>query len=125
DLPAELPRRGIAETLERPALQHPQELHLNADVDVADLVEEHGSERRTLLEPPGAILERARKRSPPMPEELGLDQGRRQRREVQRVEQVGEVGRKLAALGIERDVARPGDRARDQLFAGARRADDE
>jgi hypothetical protein len=54
-LPLELAILGLAEPLEGSGLEDPEELHLDPELDVADLVEEHGSEGGAAFEPPAAV----------------------------------------------------------------------
>jgi hypothetical protein len=58
-------------------------------------------------------------------EELGLDEGRGEGGEVQGDERPARRLREAPGRGVEGDVPREPDRARDQLLAGAGRAGDE
>jgi hypothetical protein len=73
------PTLGPSEALELALLEHPQQLDLRREVDVADLVEEQRAALRQ-LEPPLLARLRARERALLVPEELRLDQRVRQRR---------------------------------------------
>ncbi len=115
----------VAEALEGPGLEHAQELDLDRRLDLADLVEEHRPERRADLEPAGPVVDRAGEGAAAVAEQLRLDQGRRQRREVQGEERLRVALRERARPGIERDVAREPDRPRHQLLAGPRGAGDQ
>jgi hypothetical protein len=101
---------AVAEALEDPRLEDPEELHLDPDIDVADLVEEHGPEGGASLEPPAPVLEGAGEGAPLVAEELGLDERGGEGGKIQRIE--GAAGRLGEALGrgVEGDVARQADR---------------
>ena len=103
---------GAAEALELALLQHAQQLHLRAEVDVADLVEE---ERAALghLEAPLLAGVGAGERALLVAEQLRLDQRVGQRRAAHLDERL---------LRAQRVVV---DGVRDQLLAGARLAADQ
>ena len=103
---------GAADPLELALLQHAQQLHLRAQVDVADLVEE---QRAAFGQLEAALLARVRagERALLVAEELRFDQRVGQRRAAHLHERL---------LGAQRVVV---DGVRDQLLAGARLAADE
>ena len=115
----------VAEPLERARLQHAEELHLHRRIELADLVEEDGAQRRAHLEPSRAVLHRAGECAAAMAEQLRLDQRGRQRGGVEHVERARIVLGERVTLRIERDVARQADRARHELLAGAGRPTDQ
>ena len=98
--------------LELALLQHAQQLHLRAEVDVADLVEK---QRAAVGQLEAALLPRLRagERALLVAEQLGLDQALGQRRAAHLDERL---------LGAQRVVV---DRVRDELLAGARLAADQ
>src|SRR5262249_61318880 len=57
---------GIAETLKRARLKHTEELDLHRRVELADLVEEDGAQRRAHLQPTGTDPDGAPEPSPAM-----------------------------------------------------------
>ena len=61
-------------------------LTLDRRVDLADLVEEHGAHGGARLEPAHAVLDRPGEGALPVTEQLRLDEGRRQGRDVEGVE---------------------------------------
>src|SRR5262249_59204855 len=67
---------GIAETLKRARLKHTEELDLQRRVELADLVEEDGAERRAHFQPNRTGLGGAPGRATPMTQEPRLDQPR-------------------------------------------------
>ena len=103
---------GAAQALELPLLQHPQQLHLGGQVDVADLVEE---QRAALgeLEPPLLALLGAGEGALLVAEQLRLDQA---------VGQRGAVHLDERLVGARRVVV---DGVGHQLLARARLASDE
>ncbi len=101
-----------ADALERPLLEHAQQLHLRRGGDLADLVEEERAAVR-LLEPPDPPLVGAGERAALVAEQLALEQGLRERRAVQRHE------RRLRARALRVD------RARELALARAALAGDE
>src|SRR4051794_3252293 len=105
-----LHRRGLADPADLALLEHAQELSLDAGTDVADLVQEQGSEAR-LLEQPAAGPGRAGERPARMTEQLALQDAFGDRAAIHRYE------------WSLRSARRAVDRARDELLAGARLAD--
>ena len=125
ELPPECPVGRVAQALERPRLEDAQELHLDRRVDLADLVEEDRAERRARLEPALPVLEGPGEGAAPVAEELRLDEGGGEGREVQGEERARRrLGEGLGLL-VERDVPGQADGPGDELLAGARRAGDE
>src|SRR5207302_2774531 len=106
-------------------LQHAQQLHLDGGVELADLVEEDRAEGWADLQPALAVLHGTRERAAAVAEQFRLDERRRQRRRVERVERARIVLRERLPLWVEWDVARQPDGARHQLLARARRPADE
>ncbi len=108
----DLDRRGTAEPLDFPLLQHAQQLHLRRRAQLADLVEE---ERAAIgqLEAPFLGALRAGERPALVAEQLRLDQRLRQR---------GAADLDEGLLGARRVVV---DRVRDHLLAGAGLAADQ
>ena len=98
------PRR--ADPLERPVLQHAQELGLHVDAELADLVEEQRAAVRR-LEPAGARRDGAGERAFLVAEQLALDQGGGNGRAVDAHERAAAPRAALV------------QRAREQLLAGA------
>ena len=103
---------------ERPALQHPQQLHLGGQRDLADLVQEDGAAVGQ-LEPAQPPLGRAGEGALLVAEQLRLEQGLRQRGAVHRDEGLvpprGEVVQPLghqllAAAALALDQHGAGDR---------------
>ena len=119
-LALEVAWRCLADALKLARLQHPQQLDLDRRVDLANLVEQHGTERRTRFQPADAVLQRPGERAFPVPEQLRLDERRRQRRQIQRVEGPVEIGDERFAVGVERNVARKRDGPGHQFLARAR-----
>ena len=120
-----LQRRGPAHALELAVLDHPQELGLQLEGQLADLVEEEGGAVGD-LEAPLALGDGPGESALLVPEELALDEGGRQRRAVelderpvpagaQAVERVGDELLPDARLALEEDGAR---RGRHLLDAG-------
>jgi hypothetical protein len=93
------PPRGLPEPLERPRLEHAEQLHLDDRLDFPDLVEEHRAEGRADLEPALPVLGRPGEGPLPVAEELGLDERRRERGQVEREE--GAVGVLIGTLRRE------------------------
>src|SRR5207244_5387672 len=71
-----------AETLELLLLEHPEQLRLQLERDVADLVEEDRPLVRQ-LEPPDPLRDRTREGAPLVAEELALEETRRDGRAVE------------------------------------------
>ena len=103
DLAVKAALARFADALERPRLEHAQQLHLDGAVELPDLVQEDASVRSAAFEPAHAILERTRERAAPVAEELRLDQGRRERRQVEGVEALGVLLREGSRLLVERE----------------------
>ena len=97
-------RNARTQDLVDPVLQHPQELHLAARVQLADLVEEDRPAARQVEAPP-AVLLRVGEGSAHVAEHLALEQGRRDPAEVHLDE------RAVPAPAV------PVDRLGDQLLA--------
>src|SRR5712691_4693664 len=76
-----LARDHVPHGLDLARLQHAEELGLHLERHVADLVEEHGAAVRP-LEEAGLVRHRAREGPPLVAEELGFEQGGRERRAV-------------------------------------------
>ena len=104
--------RVLPEPLELTLLQDAQQLGLHFRRDVADLVQEQRAAVRE-LETAGAACRRARERALLVSEQLALEQARRQRRGAHPDER---------AVAPRAEVV---DRARDQLLAGARLAEEQ
>ena len=106
------PGPGIADRRHFPVLDGPQQLHLKARRDVADLVQEHGPAAGELQEPV-AVLDRPRERPLDVPEQFPLDQAGTECGQADRQERTGAP----AAMAV--------NRAGDQLLAGPALARDQ
>ena len=90
-----------------------------AGVELADLVEEHGAERRAHLQPARTVLTapvKAPRRWPNSSDSISVGDSAD---EVEGEERAGEVLGEACALSVEGDVAREADRARHELLARA------
>ena len=96
---------GIAHRMKRAGLDHAQQFHLDGRIQVAQFVEEYGSQLRTGFEPSLAVADRAGERAAAMAEQFGFHQRRRKRRNVDRKKCHSVVGEGQLAR-IERNVAR-------------------
>src|SRR6185369_16500066 len=105
-------RLGRADALDLAILEHAEQLHLDAERQLADLVQEDRAAVRR-LEEPLAITVGARERAANVAEELALEERRRERRTVADDER---------PVVERREVV---NRAGDQLLAGAALARDE
>ena len=103
---------AAADAAEFPALQHAEQLRLHGETHLADFVEKQGAPAR-LLETSGAAVGRARERPALVPEELALEEVLRDRGAVDLDE------------GLPATRAALVDGLGDQLFAGARFAENE
>ena len=99
--------RRAAQALDRPLLQHPQQLDLYFERQVTDLIEKN---RRVIgeLEAAGLARQRSRKRAPFAAEELAFDERRRDRRAVHPHHRTRVARAELVDLSREQFLSRPG-----------------
>lgn len=114
-------RRRVPHRRILPRLHHPQQFHLYRHLHLSQLIQEHRSLPRTRLQPTHPISNRPRKRPPLVPEQLALNQRRRQRRQIHREKRLSFWLLKSHPRRRKRQVPRPGNRPRHQLFSRSRR----
>ncbi len=111
---------GVAQALESALLQDAQELDLQGRGQLADLVQEDGAPGPASLQPARAVLQGAGEGPPPVAEQLGLDERRREGGEVEGVEGAGEVPGEPLPGGVVGQEAGGGKGPGDQLLARPR-----
>src|SRR5262249_53669391 len=119
DAPVEALHRMGSERRELALLEHLQQLDLDGHVHLADLVEEERAVRAAELEHSLVVVDRAGEGALAMAEELRLDQGLGELRQIQRDEGLREVGGETALAGRERNERRAPDRGGRVALAGA------
>ena len=113
----------LAEALKGPALEHPEQLHLDPRIQLPDLVEEDRAVGAAALQPARSIFHGPGEGPPAVAEQLRLDEGGGHGREVQGVKRA--AGIVLEGAALKGDIARQADGLSHQLLAGARGAEDQ